>query len=83
MYVIHVLFCLSQVVKNVMMVESASESIRTTPSSQNGVGSIPNQSDGGGAREGSASGETNGELSTAELMHFQQQQVKRNKHVES
>ncbi|XP_073398572.1 forkhead box protein P4 isoform X1 [Dendrobates tinctorius] len=58
-----------------MMVESASESIRSTPTSQNGVGSIPNQSDGGGAREGSASGETNGELSTAELLHFQQQQA--------
>ncbi|KAG8589120.1 hypothetical protein GDO81_006266 [Engystomops pustulosus] len=58
-----------------MMVESASESIRSTPTSQNGVGTIPNQSDGGGAREGSASGETNGELSTAELLHFQQQQA--------
>ncbi|XP_075709742.1 forkhead box protein P4 isoform X3 [Rhinoderma darwinii] len=58
-----------------MMVESASESIRSTATSQNGVGSIPNQSDGGGAREGSASGETNGELSTAELLHFQQQQA--------
>ncbi|XP_071993462.1 forkhead box protein P4 isoform X2 [Engystomops pustulosus] len=61
--------------KNDMMVESASESIRSTPTSQNGVGTIPNQSDGGGAREGSASGETNGELSTAELLHFQQQQA--------
>ncbi|XP_056413722.1 forkhead box protein P4 isoform X2 [Hyla sarda] len=58
-----------------MMVESASESIRSTPTNQNGVGSIPNQSDGGGAREGSASGETNGELSTADLLHFQQQQA--------
>ncbi|XP_075052087.1 forkhead box protein P4 isoform X3 [Mixophyes fleayi] len=58
-----------------MMVESASESIRSTPTSQNGVGSLPNQSDGGGAREGSASGDANGELSTAELLHFQQQQA--------
>ncbi|XP_069802379.1 forkhead box protein P4 isoform X2 [Dendropsophus ebraccatus] len=58
-----------------MMVESASESIRSTPTNQNGVSSIPNQSDGVGAREGSASGDTNGELSTAELLHFQQQQA--------
>lgn len=58
-----------------MMVESASESIRSTPTSQNGVSSLPNQSEGGGAREANASGETNGELSTAELLHFQQQQA--------
>ncbi|XP_044129261.1 forkhead box protein P4 isoform X3 [Bufo gargarizans] len=58
-----------------MMVESASESIRSTPTSQNGVGSVPNQSDAGGTREGSAGGETNEELSTAELLHFQQQQA--------
>ncbi|XP_053562727.1 forkhead box protein P4 isoform X2 [Bombina bombina] len=58
-----------------MMVESASESIRSTPTSQNGVGSLPNQSDGGSVREGGASGETNGELSSAELLHFQQQQA--------
>ncbi|CAI9573646.1 unnamed protein product [Staurois parvus] len=57
------------------MVESASESIRSTPTSQNGVSSLPNQSEGGGAREASASGDTNGELSTAELLHFQQQQA--------
>ncbi|KAG9485403.1 forkhead box protein P4 [Eleutherodactylus coqui] len=58
-----------------MMVESASDSIRSTPTSQNGVGSIPSQSDGVGAREGSASGDNNGDLSTAELLHFQQQQA--------
>ncbi|KAM4700222.1 forkhead box protein P4 isoform 3-T5 [Discoglossus pictus] len=58
-----------------MMVESASESIRSTPTSQNGVGSLPNQSDGGGGRDSGASGETNGELSSAELLHFQQQQA--------
>ncbi|KAM4795439.1 LOW QUALITY PROTEIN: forkhead box protein P4 [Rhinophrynus dorsalis] len=58
-----------------MMVESASESIRSTPTSQNGVSSLPNQSDGGGGREGAASGESNGELGPAELLHFQQQQA--------
>uniref|UniRef100_A0A7M4EZZ0 Forkhead box P4 n=1 Tax=Crocodylus porosus TaxID=8502 RepID=A0A7M4EZZ0_CROPO len=63
-----------------MMVESASETIRSTPSSQNGVSSLANQTDagsggGGGGREGGASGETNGEMSPVELLHFQQQQV--------
>ncbi|KAM6108137.1 forkhead box protein P4 isoform 5-T5 [Pterocles gutturalis] len=65
-----------------MMVESASETIRSTPSSQNGVSSISTQPDGGGGgggggggREGAASGETNGEMSPVELLHFQQQQV--------
>ncbi|NWT44067.1 FOXP4 protein, partial [Chroicocephalus maculipennis] len=68
-----------------MMVESASETIRSTPSSQNGVSSLSNQPDGGGGgaggggggggREGAASGETNGEMSPVELLHFQQQQA--------
>ncbi|KAM5179837.1 forkhead box protein P4 [Mantella aurantiaca] len=58
-----------------MMVESASDSIRSTPTGQNGVSSLPTQSEGGGAREANASGDTNGELSTAELLHFQQQQA--------
>ncbi|XP_074781472.1 forkhead box protein P4 isoform X11 [Athene noctua] len=68
-----------------MMVESASETIRSTPSSQNGVSSLSNQPDGGGGgaggggggggREGATSGETNGEMSPVELLHFQQQQV--------
>ncbi|NXV42554.1 FOXP4 protein, partial [Uria aalge] len=68
-----------------MMVESASETIRSTPSSQNGVSSLSNQPDGGGGgaggggggggREGGASGETNGEMSPVELLHFQQQQA--------
>ncbi|XP_074911107.1 forkhead box protein P4 isoform X2 [Buteo buteo] len=69
-----------------MMVESASETIRSTPSGQNGVSSLSNQPDGGGGgagggggggggREGAASGETNGEMSPVELLHFQQQQV--------
>lgn len=69
-----------------MMVESASETIRSTPSSQNGVSSLSNQPDGGGGgagggggggggREAAASGETNGEMSPVELLHFQQQQV--------
>ncbi|XP_065596372.1 forkhead box protein P4 isoform X3 [Cyrtonyx montezumae] len=62
-----------------MMVESASETIRSTPSGQNGVSSLSNQPDGGGGggggREGAASGDSNGELSPVELLHFQQQQV--------
>lgn len=68
-----------------MMVESASETIRSTPSGQNGVSSLSNQPDGGGGgtggggggggREGATSGETNGEMSPVELLHFQQQQV--------
>ncbi|XP_038235892.1 forkhead box protein P4 isoform X4 [Dermochelys coriacea] len=62
-----------------MMVESASETIRSTPSSQNGVSSLTNQTDGGGGgggggREGGG-GETNGEMSPVELLHFQQQQA--------
>uniref|UniRef100_A0A8C9FYM0 Uncharacterized protein n=1 Tax=Pavo cristatus TaxID=9049 RepID=A0A8C9FYM0_PAVCR len=64
-----------------MMVESASETIRSAPSSQNGVSSLSNQPDGGGGggggREGAASGDSNGELSPVELLHFQQQQVGR------
>ncbi|XP_054835199.1 forkhead box protein P4 isoform X1 [Eublepharis macularius] len=65
-----------------MMVESASETIRSTPSSQNGVSSLNNPTDGGGGgggggcgREGGSSGETNGEMSPVELLHFQQQQA--------
>lgn len=63
-----------------MMVESASETIRSTASSQNGVSNLNNPTDGGGGgggcgREGGASGETNGEMSPVELLHFQQQQV--------
>ncbi|KAM9217373.1 forkhead box protein P4 isoform 1-T1 [Leptosomus discolor] len=68
-----------------MMVESASETIRSAPSSQNGVSSLSNQPDGGGGgaggggggggREGATSGETNGEMSPVELLHFQQQQA--------
>lgn len=62
-----------------MMVESASETIRSAPSGQNGVSSLSNQPDGGGGggggREGAASGDSNGELSPVELLHFQQQQA--------
>ncbi|XP_075766488.1 forkhead box protein P4 isoform X4 [Pelodiscus sinensis] len=62
-----------------MMVESASETIRSTPSSQNGVSSLTNPTDGGGGggggREGGGSGEANGEMSPVELLHFQQQQA--------
>nr|XP_054504646.1 forkhead box protein P4 isoform X6 [Agelaius phoeniceus] len=69
-----------------MMVESASETIRSTPSAQNGVSSLSNQPDGGGGsgggpggggggRDGAAGAEANGEMSPVELLHFQQQQV--------
>lgn len=70
------------------MVESASETIRSAPSGQNGVGSISGQADGGGGagaagaggggagRDSAAAGaDSNGEMSPAELLHFQQQQV--------
>jgi len=59
---------------HVMMVESATETIRTTPSSQNGVSSLSSQSDGGG-REGGSNCDTNGEISPVDLLHLQQQQV--------
>lgn len=75
-----------------MMVESASETIRSAPSGQNGVGSLSTQADGGGGagtagpapatgrdasgREAASGGaDSNGEMSPAELLHFQQQQV--------
>lgn len=72
------------------MVESASETIRSAPSGQNGVGSLSGQADGGGSTgagtTGTAGGSTgrdaapgsadsNGEMSPAELLHFQQQQA--------
>ncbi|TRY86963.1 hypothetical protein DNTS_011980 [Danionella cerebrum] len=59
---------------HVMMVESATETIRTTPSNQNGVSSLSSQSDGGG-REGGSNGDTNGEISPVDLLHLQQQQA--------
>uniref|UniRef100_A0A8D2MC96 Uncharacterized protein n=1 Tax=Zonotrichia albicollis TaxID=44394 RepID=A0A8D2MC96_ZONAL len=52
-----------------MMVESASETIRSTPSAQNGVSSLSNQPDAGGG------GGSGGEMSPVELLHFQQQQA--------
>nr|XP_044632586.1 forkhead box protein P4 isoform X1 [Equus asinus] len=70
-----------------MMVESASETIRSAPSGQNGVGSLSGQADGsggagaagtagGGAGRDAATGsDSNGEMSPAELLHFQQQQA--------
>lgn len=75
-----------------MMVESASETIRSAPSGQNGVGSLSAQTDGGGGaagtagtapasgrdasgREAASGADSNGEMSPAELLHFQQQQV--------
>ncbi|XP_012874703.1 PREDICTED: forkhead box protein P4 isoform X3 [Dipodomys ordii] len=73
-----------------MMVESASETIRSAPSGQNGVGGLSGQTDGGAGAAGTAAGSTgrdgtgrdttssadsNGEMSPAELLHFQQQQA--------
>ncbi|XP_072774759.1 forkhead box protein P4 isoform X3 [Taeniopygia guttata] len=66
-----------------MMVESASETIRSTPAAQNGVSSLSNQPDGGGGsgpgpgggRDGAAGAEANGEMSPVELLHLQQQQA--------
>uniref|UniRef100_A0A8K9X8F0 Fork-head domain-containing protein n=1 Tax=Oncorhynchus mykiss TaxID=8022 RepID=A0A8K9X8F0_ONCMY len=58
-----------------MMVESASETTRTTPSNQNGVSSLSSHSDGGGGREGGSNGDTNGEISPVDLLHLQQQQA--------
>ncbi|XP_063072111.1 forkhead box protein P4 [Engraulis encrasicolus] len=58
-----------------MMVESATETIRTTPSSnQNGVSSLTSQSESGG-REAGANGDANGEISPVDLLHLQQQQA--------
>uniref|UniRef100_A0AAY4E4W1 Fork-head domain-containing protein n=1 Tax=Denticeps clupeoides TaxID=299321 RepID=A0AAY4E4W1_9TELE len=57
-----------------MMVESATETIRTTGSNQNGVSSLSSQSDGGG-REGGSNGDANGEISPVDLLHLQQQQA--------
>ncbi|XP_069904272.1 forkhead box protein P4-like isoform X5 [Oryctolagus cuniculus] len=74
-----------------MMVESASETIRSAPSGQNGVSSLSGQTDGGGGGGGGAGAtgtaggsmgrdtapgaDSNGEMSPAELLHFQQQQA--------
>ncbi|XP_046730891.1 forkhead box protein P4 isoform X2 [Silurus meridionalis] len=57
-----------------MMVESASETIRTASSNQNGVSSLTSQSEGGG-REGGSNGDANGEISPVDLLHLQQQQA--------
>ncbi|XP_039710793.1 forkhead box protein P4 isoform X6 [Pteropus medius] len=72
-----------------MMVESASETIRSAPSGQNGVGSLSGQADGGSGggagaagtagggvgRDSAAGADSNGEMSPADLLHFQQQQA--------
>ncbi|MGH0152409.1 UNVERIFIED_CONTAM: hypothetical protein FKN15_072438 [Acipenser sinensis] len=56
-----------------MMVESATETIRTTPSNQNGVSSLSSQPDSGG-REGGSNGDATGEVNPVDLLHLQQQQ---------
>ncbi|XP_076125366.1 forkhead box protein P4 [Alosa pseudoharengus] len=57
-----------------MMVESATETIRTTPSNQNGVSSLSSQSESGG-RDGGSNGDANGEINPVDLLHLQQQQA--------
>eukprot|EP00062_Callorhinchus_milii_P014122 gi/632963272/ref/XP_007897787.1/ PREDICTED: forkhead box protein P4 [Callorhinchus milii] len=57
-----------------MMVESASEAIRSSAANQNGVSSLSSQPAAGG-RDGGANGEINGEVSPVDLLHLQQQQV--------
>ncbi|MGH0161527.1 UNVERIFIED_CONTAM: hypothetical protein FKN15_053492 [Acipenser sinensis] len=57
-----------------MMVESATETIRTTPSNQNGVSSLSSQPDSGG-REGGSNGDATGEVNPVDLLHLQQQQI--------
>ncbi|KAJ8370981.1 hypothetical protein SKAU_G00110090 [Synaphobranchus kaupii] len=57
-----------------MMVESASETVRTASSSQNGVGGPGSQSDNGGGEGGSKS-DANGEAGPLELLQLQQQQA--------
>lgn len=69
------------------MVESASETIRSAPAGQNGVGSLSGQADGSGGagaagaagggagRDAAAGADSNGEMSPADLLHFQQQQA--------
>ncbi|XP_062401226.1 forkhead box protein P4 [Sardina pilchardus] len=57
-----------------MMVESATETIRTTPSNQNGVSSLSSQSESSG-RDGGSNGDANGEISPVDLLHLQQQQA--------
>ncbi|XP_062842199.1 forkhead box protein P4 [Trichomycterus rosablanca] len=57
-----------------MMVESATETIRTVSSNQNGVSSLSSQPDAGG-REGGSNGDANGEISPVDLLHLQQQQA--------
>nr|XP_033773670.1 forkhead box protein P4 [Geotrypetes seraphini] len=58
-----------------MMVESASDTIRSAPANQNGVSSLANQSDGSSGQEGGVNDETNGEMTSVELLHLQQQQA--------
>uniref|UniRef100_A0A4W3IRX0 Forkhead box P4 n=1 Tax=Callorhinchus milii TaxID=7868 RepID=A0A4W3IRX0_CALMI len=57
-----------------MMVESASEAIRSSAANQNGVSSLSSQPAAGG-RDGGANGEINGEVSPVDLLHLQQQQA--------
>ncbi|KAJ8257404.1 hypothetical protein GJAV_G00185240 [Gymnothorax javanicus] len=57
-----------------MMVESATETVRTSSSNQNGVGGPGSQSDSGGG-EGVSKIDANGETGPLDLLHLQQQQA--------
>lgn len=56
------------------MQESATETISNSSMNQNGMSTLSSQLDAG-SRDGRSSGDTNSEVSTAELLHLQQQQV--------
>ncbi|XP_043940367.1 forkhead box protein P2 isoform X3 [Protopterus annectens] len=57
-----------------MMQESATETISNSSMNQNGMCSLSSQLDAG-SRDGSSSSDSNGEVTTVELLHLQQQQA--------
>lgn len=57
-----------------MMQESATETISNSSMNQNGMSTLSSQLDAG-SRDGRSSGDTSAEVSPAELLHLQQQQV--------
>ncbi|XP_075413797.1 forkhead box protein P2 isoform X6 [Tenrec ecaudatus] len=58
-----------------MMQESATETISNSSMNQNGMSALSSQLDAG-SRDGRSSGDASSEVSTAELLHLQQQQQK-------
>ncbi|MBZ3874380.1 Forkhead box protein P2 [Sciurus carolinensis] len=57
------------------MQESATETISNSSMNQNGMSTLSSQLDAG-SRDGRSSGDTSSEVSTVELLHLQQQQLK-------